>query len=152
MITDHCMPVLWQPPRIPFRALPQGVAAARAAYQKGYQHGRDVFGRPVSNPAGIDLADGVFWDDLQMRGNDWVTVTYHWQSGPPAPARPYAAAWVQDRYQDLPARDHADHGHALRSSHHVVQEPGHGVVGSAHGPGGLRPATPHAAAPGQRVL
>ncbi len=104
MITDHCMPVLWQPPRIPFRALPQGVAAARAAYQKGYQHGRDVFGRPVSNPAGIDLADGVFWDDLQMRGNDWVTVTYHWQGGLPAQARPYAAAWIKDRYQDLPAR------------------------------------------------
>ena len=50
----------WQPPRTPFRALPQGVAAARAAYQKGYQRGRNVFGRPVSNPAGIDLADGVF--------------------------------------------------------------------------------------------
>ena len=94
----------WQPPRTPFRELPQGVAAARAAYQKGYQHGRDVFGRPVSNPAGIDLADGVFWDDLHMRGNDWVTVTYHWQSGLPVRARPYAAAWIRDRYQDLPAR------------------------------------------------
>ena len=94
----------WQRPRTPFRALPQGVAAARAAYQKAYQGGRDVFDRPVANPAGIDLADGVFWDDLHLTGNDWVTVTYNWQSGPPAPARPDAAAWIKDSYQGLPAR------------------------------------------------
>lgn len=94
----------WQRPSTPFRELPQGVAAARAAYQKGYQGGEDIFGRPVGNPAGIDLADGVFWDDLHMSGSDWVTVTYNWQGGAPALTRPYAAAWVQDRYQDEPAR------------------------------------------------
>jgi hypothetical protein len=32
----------------------------------------------VKNPAGIDLADGIFWDDLQMRDNDWIKVDYLW--------------------------------------------------------------------------
>jgi parallel beta-helix repeat protein len=34
--------------------------------------------RYVSNPAGIDLADGTFWDDLGMTDNDWVTVEFLW--------------------------------------------------------------------------
>jgi hypothetical protein len=50
----------------------------------------------VKNPAGIDLADGIFWDDLQMRDNDWIKVDYLWlavdrASGPaerdPSPSR-----------------------------------------------------------------
>jgi parallel beta-helix repeat protein len=44
--------------------------------------------RYVSNPAGIDLADGTFWDDLGMTGNDWVTVEFLWTTAedttPPA--------------------------------------------------------------------
>ena len=27
------------------------------------------------NPAGIDLADGTFWDGLKLTTNSWVTVT-----------------------------------------------------------------------------
>jgi hypothetical protein len=34
----------------------------------------------VVSPAGIDLADGLFWDDLKMIGSDWVDVTFLWLS------------------------------------------------------------------------
>lgn len=32
----------------------------------------------MTNPAGIDLADGTFWDGLKLRDNAWVNVTYEW--------------------------------------------------------------------------
>lgn len=63
--------------------LPQGKAQAQAAYQDGYNGGRDGFDRRVKNPAGIDLADGTFWDGLGLTDNAWTTVTYLWTgSGP----------------------------------------------------------------------
>jgi hypothetical protein len=63
--------------------LPRGKPEAQAAYQDGYNGGRDEFGRTVGNPAGIDLADGTFWDGLRLPDNSWVTVTYLWTgSGP----------------------------------------------------------------------
>ena len=58
--------------------LPQGKPEAQAAYQDGYNGGKDQFGRTVANPAGIDLADGVFWDALKLADNSWVDVTYLW--------------------------------------------------------------------------
>jgi hypothetical protein len=64
--------------------LPQGKPASQAAYQDGYNNGRDQFGRKVANPAGIDLADGTFWDGLKLKNNSWVTVTYQWTSPHPA--------------------------------------------------------------------
>ena len=64
--------------------LPQGLPAAQAAYQNGYNDGKDQFGRKVANPAGIDLADGTFWDGLQLKNNAWVTVNYLWASTYPA--------------------------------------------------------------------
>lgn len=64
--------------------LPQGVPASQAAYQHGYNDGKDQFGRKVANPAGIDLADGTFWDGLKLKNNAWVTVTYQWTSSLPA--------------------------------------------------------------------
>lgn len=66
--------------------LPQGRPQAQAAYQDGYHEGKDQFGREVRNPAGIDLADGTFWDGLKLRDNSWVTVTYLWvdSGSPPA--------------------------------------------------------------------
>lgn len=101
----------WNAPPTPFRSLPQGVPQAQAAYQKGYHNGQDAFSRTVSNPAGIDLADGVFSDDLHMTQDDWVTVTFNWQTRQPAavpslaaPRQPYAAAWLHDRYEDAPLR------------------------------------------------
>lgn len=61
--------------------LPQGRPQAQAAYEDKYYDGRDQFGRQVPNPAGIDLADGTFWDGLGLRDNSWVTVTYLWVDG-----------------------------------------------------------------------
>ncbi len=58
--------------------VPQGVPQAQAAYDDKHNGGRDQFGRQVRNPAGIDLADGTFWDGLGLRDNSWVTVTYLW--------------------------------------------------------------------------
>jgi hypothetical protein len=64
--------------------LPQGRPQAQAAKQDGYHGGLDQFGRVVRNPAGIDLADGAFWDGLQLTTNAWVTVTYQWTGSAPA--------------------------------------------------------------------
>lgn len=68
--------------------LPRGRPQAQAAYNDGYHDGLDQFRRDVLNPAGIDLADGTFWDGLKLRDNSWVTVTYLWTDGaPPAIVR-----------------------------------------------------------------
>ncbi|NDU74693.1 hypothetical protein GWI34_18980 [Actinomadura sp. DSM 109109] len=89
----------WNPPstREMWPDLPQGRPEAQAAYQDGYNGGRDEFGRTVANPAGIDLADGTFWDGLKLTDNAWVNVTYLWTfngargtvrtAGAPAPLR-----------------------------------------------------------------
>ncbi|MFV2120689.1 SH3 domain-containing protein, partial [Streptomyces sp. Act-28] len=68
----------WNPPtqREMWRDLPQGTPEAQAAYLNGYNGGLDEFGRRVANPAGIDVADGTFWDGLGMTDNDWVDVTF----------------------------------------------------------------------------
>lgn len=58
--------------------LPRGMPEAQAARLNGYNGGRDGFGRTVLNPAGIDLADGTFWDGLGMTDNGWVDVTFLW--------------------------------------------------------------------------
>ncbi|MEV4508256.1 hypothetical protein AB0K00_04780 [Dactylosporangium sp. NPDC049525] len=75
----------WNPPatRQSWKDLPQGRPEAQAAYQNGYNGGKDQFGRTVANPAGIDLADGVFWDGLQLTTNSWVDVAYLWTAGGP---------------------------------------------------------------------
>ncbi|MGB7798350.1 MAG: hypothetical protein WA731_01945 [Pseudonocardiaceae bacterium] len=61
--------------------LPQGRPESQAAHDDGYNGGRDQFNRQVVNSAGIDLADGTFWDGLGLRNNSWVTVTYLWTDG-----------------------------------------------------------------------
>ncbi|MFD6564808.1 hypothetical protein [Micromonospora profundi] len=66
-----------------WKNLPQGRPEAQAAYQSGYNGGRDQFGRTVLNPAGIDLADGTFWDGLKLTTNAWVDVAYLWTGGGP---------------------------------------------------------------------
>lgn len=75
----------WNPPatRQSWKDLPQGRPEAQAAYQSGYNGGKDQFGRTVANPAGIDLGDGVFWDGLQLTTNAWVDVAYLWTGGGP---------------------------------------------------------------------
>ncbi|MFL6077568.1 MAG: peptidoglycan-binding protein [Mycobacteriales bacterium] len=73
----------WNPSSVRqmWKDLPQGRPEAQAAYQNGYNGGKDEFGRKVANPAGIDLADGTFWDGLGMTDNGWVDVTYLWTGG-----------------------------------------------------------------------
>jgi hypothetical protein len=75
----------WNPSAVRenWKNLPQGRPEAQAAYQSGYNGGRDQFGRTVLNPAGIDLADGTFWDGLQLTTNAWVDVAYLWTGGGP---------------------------------------------------------------------
>jgi hypothetical protein len=82
----------WHSPRAIFTDLPLGLPEAEAAYYDNYNGGRDQFGRTVSNPAGIDLADGTFWTDLGMNNNGWVDVTFNWETAP------WAAAYRAQSY------------------------------------------------------
>jgi hypothetical protein len=68
----------WNAPRQTWPDLAQGLPESQAAYASGYNGGKDQSGRKVTNPAGIDLADGAFWDGLELTGNAYVTVTYQW--------------------------------------------------------------------------
>lgn len=68
----------WNADRQMWTDLPQGTPQAQAAYLEDYNGGKDQFGREVANPAGIDLADGTFWDGLRLSDNAWVNVTYEW--------------------------------------------------------------------------
>ncbi|MFW6692327.1 hypothetical protein [Streptomyces sp. MAR4 CNX-425] len=69
----------WNPPSVreSWQDLPQGMPEAQAAYQNGYNGGLDEFGRRVANPAGIDLADGTFYN-VGLNDNGWVDVTFLW--------------------------------------------------------------------------
>ncbi|GGM70153.1 hypothetical protein GCM10012275_45720 [Longimycelium tulufanense] len=70
----------WNTPDIRemWRDLPHGKPQAQAAHMEGYHGGLDQFGRVVTNPSGIDLADGTYWDGLKLDENAWVDVTYLW--------------------------------------------------------------------------
>jgi len=70
----------WHTPRAEFSSLALGLPEAQAAYQNGFNGGHDESGRSVSNPAGIDLADGTFWDSLGMVGNAWIDVTFNMET------------------------------------------------------------------------
>lgn len=75
----------WNPAseRAEYKDLPQGQPGAYAAYHNGYNGGKDDLGYKVGNPAGIDLADGVFYDGLDMADNGNVNVTYLWTGSAP---------------------------------------------------------------------
>jgi hypothetical protein len=66
----------WHSPRAEFTSLARGLPEAQAAYQNGFNGGRDDSGRTVANPAGIDLADGTFYD---LGSPSWVDVIYNWE-------------------------------------------------------------------------
>ena len=72
----------WDAPeaRVTGKGLPRGWPAAQAQFFDHFTGGISDKGYNVSNPAGIDLADGLFWDDLKMTGSDWVDVTFLWLS------------------------------------------------------------------------
>lgn len=65
--------------------LPKGMPMAQAAKLHGYNGGRDEQGRVILLPNGIDIADGTFLDDLQMRKDDWVEVSFLWLGRDPGP-------------------------------------------------------------------
>lgn len=75
----------WNPNREGYPDLPVGVPMAQAAYLEGYNNGLDSFGRLITNPNGIDIGDGTFWDDLGMTRNDWVQVSFLWLGSDPGP-------------------------------------------------------------------
>jgi hypothetical protein len=85
----------WNPghQRQQWRDLPQGVPQAQAAHDRGYNGGKDQYDRKVANPAGIDLADGLFWDALGLKNNAWVQVEYLW-TGKESLARVHAGTDV----------------------------------------------------------
>ncbi len=69
-------------PRRLFPDLPTGMPEAQAAYFDDYNNGEDQFGRKVTAPYGIDLADDVSVDiGLDIGVNDWIDVTYLWTDG-----------------------------------------------------------------------
>ena len=71
-----------------FADLPRFVPEVWAAFENGYNGGRDGSGRFVTFPAMIDLGDGVY-TDLGMQQADWVDVTLTWVDGPsPPPVAP----------------------------------------------------------------
>lgn len=74
----------WNPNRR-YSDLPIGRPMAEAAYMDGYNGGRDERGRRILLPNGIDIADGTFWDDLQMTKDDWVEVSFLWLGADPGP-------------------------------------------------------------------
>jgi len=64
-------------PRRLFTDLPLGKPEAQAAYQQGYNGGKDQFGRTVSNPAGIDLTPYIASQlGLGYMQNAWVWVNF----------------------------------------------------------------------------
>jgi hypothetical protein len=67
-----------------FPDLPRFVPEAWAAYENGYNDGRDGSGRYVTFPAMIDLSDGVY-ADLGMQQSDWVDATLTWVDAPSPP-------------------------------------------------------------------
>ncbi len=74
----------WNPNRR-YSDLPVGMPMAEAAYFHGYNGGRDEWGRRITLPNGIDIADGTFWDDLGMTRSDYVYVTFLWLGEDPGP-------------------------------------------------------------------
>jgi len=91
----------WNPSSVreTFKDLPQGRPEAQAAYQNGYNGGLDGSGRRVLNPAGIDLADGTFYN-VGLNDNGWVTVTYLWTgTGAPTTSFPTWGTAVNIRQQ-----------------------------------------------------
>jgi len=62
-----------------FRDLPRGLPQAMAAFRDGHNGGLDGSGRKALNGAGIDLADGVFWNDLGMVNNAQIQVRLLWK-------------------------------------------------------------------------
>lgn len=77
----------WHSPRAQFQDLPVGMPQAEAAYYKKHNGGLNESGRKIYNPSGIDIADGTYWDDLDLEGawDERLDVTFIWESPPVRP-------------------------------------------------------------------
>ncbi len=61
------------------RHLPRCTPWAQAAYFRNYNHGKDQYGRRVTNPAGVDLTPRVARAlGLKKYQNAWIYVRYPW--------------------------------------------------------------------------
>lgn len=78
----------WDAEREIFKDLPRFKPQVNAAFFENHNDGKDQYGRLVLYPAAIDLADGTFWDDLGMKGSDWVDVTFLWVDAAAPPLQP----------------------------------------------------------------
>ena len=88
----------WEPSatRGAFTDLPRWVPEVWAAFDGGYNGGRDAIGRYVTFPAMIDLSDGVY-ADLGLQQADWVDVTLSWLDAPSPPPLAPADRKIQKR-------------------------------------------------------
>jgi hypothetical protein len=77
-----------------FGDLRQGWPQDHAAFFDGHNGGRDASGRRVRFPTAIDVGDGVWWDELGIKGDRAeLEVTFLWMGRdpleiPPAPPEP----------------------------------------------------------------
>jgi hypothetical protein len=93
----------WDEKRDLFTDLPRFQPQAFAAWKANYNNGRDQFGRWVSFPASIDIADGTYLDDLGMKNSDWVDVTFLWVDAPsPAKSETPVVSGLKPENKDLP--------------------------------------------------
>ncbi len=93
----------WDEQREKFADLPRGWPEDHAAYFDKYNGGRSEKGK-VRFPTAIDIGDGVWWDDLGIKGDQaTVEITFLWlgkdplqpapaEAPPPAPVPPPPAA------------------------------------------------------------
>jgi len=77
----------WNATREGFPDLPRWTSQSEAAFFLGHNNGRDGYGRFITVPTSIDLADGTYYDDLGLGNSDWIDVTFLWVNAPSPPAR-----------------------------------------------------------------
>jgi len=80
-----------------FPTLERGLPEAMAAFRDGFNGGLDGSGRKVVSGAGIDLADGVFYDDLGLSGNGTIQVRLLWKLTAVAGDRVRLKQWANVR-------------------------------------------------------
>ena len=113
------------------KGLPRGWPASQAQFFDRYGGGISDKGYKVKNPAGIDIADGTFWDDLKMTDGDWVDVTFLWLSPGGAAFTQPLPKGVRDPIQFVATtaerRYFAESGHSLAEPFKGYWE-GHGEL------------------------
>jgi hypothetical protein len=92
----------WDLNRELFADLPRWLPQAQAAYFHNHNLGRDQYGRFITLPTALDIADGTFWEDLGMPANDWVEVTFNWLDAP-SPPPPLVPATILPKPTPTPA-------------------------------------------------